>query len=195
MPGIDLYNDMINPSKYLLYSDPLGGLMDAHLDEKTVPAFVAAAEKLESLTTHPVHGYIYDTLAKLCRVLELKADMSVKLRAAYLSGDKKALAEMADKTIPECIARLDAFIEAMRHQWYYESKTFVFCNHEIRLGGLRLRLESTAMTVKAYLDGMVDKIEELEQPVLEFTPVRKESHVYPYICHNLWLPNSTVGQM
>lgn len=195
MPGIDLYNDMVNPSKYLLYNDPMGGLMDAHLDEKTVPAFVAAAEKLEPLASHPIHGYIYDTLAKLCRVLELKGDMSVKLREAYKAGDKAALAEMADKTIPECIARLDTFIAAMRYQWYYESKTFVFSNHELRLGGLRLRLESTAMRLKAYLAGETDKIEELEQPVLEFTPVRKESHVYPYICHNLWLPNATVGQM
>ena len=195
MPGVDLYNDMVNPSKYLLYNDPLGGIMDAHLDEKTVPAFVAAAEKLETLTWHPVHGYIYDTLAKLCRVLELKADMSVKLRAAYLAGDKETLAEMAEKVIPECIARLDAFITAMRHQWYYESKTFLFSNHEIRLGGLRLRLESAAMTVKAYLSGETDRIEELEQPVLEFTPVNKDSSYYPYICHNLWVPNATVGVM
>ena len=195
MPGIDLYNDMVNPSKYLLYNDPLGGIMDAHLDEKTAPAFVAAAEKLEPLATHPIHGYIYDNLAKLCRVLELKADMSVKLREAYKAGDRSALAEMAEKTIPECIARLDAFIASMRHQWYHESKTFVFSNHEIRLGGLRLRLESTVMRLKAYLAGEADSIEELEQPILEFIPVNKESHLAPYICYNIWRFNATVGEM
>lgn len=195
MPGIDLYNDMINPSKYLLYSDPMAGLMDAHLDENTVPSFVAAAEKLEKLASHPVHGYMYDNLAKLCRVLELKADMSLKLRNAYKAGDRQTLADMVDRVIPECIARLDTFIESMRYQWYHESKTFVFANHEIRLGGLRLRLESTAMTLKSYLAGDVERIEELEQPILEFTPLSKDSHKYPYICYNSWHSNSTVGVM
>ena len=196
MPGIDHSVNMINPSKYLLYNDPLGGIFDAHLVEGvTGKAFGENAERLEALASHEIHGYLFDTMAKLCRTLELKAELSVNIRNAYKANDREELERIADKVIPECIARLDTFIEAFRYQWYLENKTFVFANHETRLGGVRERLKSTAIRLGAYLDGSVENIEELEQPVLQFTKITEESPKYPYICHNLWKPNAVVGVM
>ena len=194
MPGVDISNEMINPSKYLLYNDPMAGLMDAHLvSGETGKAFGENAEKLEALADHPVHGYLYDTMAKLCRVLELKAELSLNIRNAYKNGNREMLAEAANDTIPECIKLLDKFIEAFRYQWYYENKPFVFANHEIRLGGLRERLFSTAIRIRMYLADDVECLEELEQPVLEFKEINPEKNTYPYFCHNLWQPNSVVG--
>ena len=196
MPNIDISDEMINPSKYLLYNDPIGGLMDAHLvPGETGKAFGENAEKLEALADHPIHGYLYDTMAKLCRVLEVKAELSLNIRNAYKEGDREVLAKAANDIIPECIERLEAFIEAFRYQWYYENKTFVFANHEIRLGGLKERLSSAAALLRSYLAGDIEKIEELEQPVLEFEKIDPESAKYPYICPNLWHRNSVVGVM
>ncbi len=196
MPNIDISDEMINPSKYLLYNDPIGGLMDAHLvSGETGKAFGENAEKLEALADHPVHGYLYDAMAKLCRVLEVKAELSLNIRNAYKEGDREVLAKAANDIIPECIERLEVFIEAFRYQWYYENKTFVFANHEIRLGGLKERLSSAAMLLRSYLAGDIEKIEELEQPMLEFKEINPEKNTYPYFCHNLWKPNSTVGVM
>lgn len=196
MPNIDISDEMINPSKYLLYNDPIGGLMDAHLvPGETGKAFGENAEKLEALADHPIHGYLYDTMAKLCRVLEVKAELSLNIRNAYKEGDREVLAKAANDIIPECIERLEAFIEAFRYQWYYENKTFVFANHEIRLGGLKERLSSAASLLRSYLAGDIEKIEELEQPVLEFEKIDPESAKYPYICPNLWHRNSVVGVM
>ena len=134
-------------------------------------------------------------MAKLCRVLELKAELSLNIRNAYKAGNKEVLAEAANDVIPECIERLDAFIEAFRYQWYYENKSFCFANHEIRLGGLRERLSSSALRIRMYLAGDIERLEELEQPILEFKEIAPEKNTYPYFCHNLWKPNSTVGVM
>jgi hypothetical protein len=187
---------MINPSKYLLYNDPLAGLMDAHfLPGETAKAFSENAVKLEALVDHSVHGYLYETMAKLCRVLELKAELSLDIRNAYKANDREALNKAANEIIPECITRLESFVEAFRRQWYYENKTFLFANQEIRLGGLKERLYSTAARINEYLAGEVEKIEELEQPVLEFKPRDPRKNTYPYFCHNLWEPNAVVGVM
>jgi hypothetical protein len=196
MPGIDISDEMINPSKYLLYNDPLAGLMDAHfLPGETAKAFSENAVKLEALADHSVHGYLYETMAKLCRVLELKAELSLDIRNAYKANDREALNKAANEIIPECITRLESFVEAFRRQWYYENKTFLFANQEIRLGGLKERLYSTAARINEYLAGEVEKIEELEQPVLEFKPRDPRKNTYPYFCHNLWEPNAVVGVM
>ena len=195
MPGVDA-KKMINPSKYLMYNDPLGGIFDFHLVEGvTGKTFGENAAKLEELTSHALHGYLYDTMAKLCRVLELKAELSVNIRNAYKANDREELKKIAEKIIPECIARLDAFIEAFRHQWYLENKTFVFANHETRLGGQRERLKSTALRLASYIAGEIEKIEELEQPVIPYVAVAEDSSRYPYLLHNLWSNSATVGVM
>jgi hypothetical protein len=174
----------------------MGGLMDAHLvPGETGKAFAENAKKLEALADHPVHGYLFDTMAKLCRVLEYKAELSYNIRMAYVNGNREVLAEMANDTIPDCLEELEKFIEAFRYQWYLENKTFCFANHEIRLGGLRERLNSAANQIRMYLADDVEKIEELEQPILEFAAIDPASPKYPYICPNLWQPNSTVGVM
>ena len=196
MPNIDISNEMINPSKYLLYNDPMGGIMDAHfIPGETGKAFGENAAKLEAYVDHPAHGYLYDTMAKLCRVLELKAELSLNIRNAYKNGNREILAEAANDIIPECIEKLNAFIEAFRYQWYYENKPFCFANHEIRLGGLRERLSASALRIRMYLAGDVERLEELEQPILEYKARDPKKNTDPYFCHNLWRPNSTVGVM
>ena len=194
MPDIDLSTEMINPSKYLLYNDPMAGLMDTHLvPGETDKAFGENAAKLEALAGHPVHGYLYDSMAKLCRVLELKAELSLNIRTAYKNNDREYLAKAASEIIPECIVRLEAFIEAFRFQWYHENKPFAFANQEIRLGGLKERLSASAKRIDSYLAGDIDRLEELEQPMLDFIKINPEKNTRRYICHNLWQPNSVVG--
>jgi len=196
MPGIDHSEEMVNPSKYLLYNDPLAGKFDFHLlPGVTGKAFGENAVKLSELASHPVHGYLYDTLYKLCRTLELKAELSVNIRNAYKANDREELKKIAEEIIPECIARLDAFIEAFRRQWNLENKPFAFANHEVRLGGQRERLKSTALRLKAYLAGELEKIDELLEPMLKYTEVAEDSPKYPYLLLNHWFTTSTVGVM
>ena len=173
---------LTNPCKYLLYNDPLEGLFDAHMDPLTVSEeYVKAEKRLLDLADHPTLGYIYTSLAALCHVLIRKSDFCVRLRNAYLAGDRNTLAALADE-VAVIVADLDDFLVKFREQWMAENKPYGFSVQEIRIGGLRARLLSTANRIKEYLSGAVSSIPELEEPVLPVSRIRDN----PYISHNCW---------
>lgn len=164
--------------KYLLFNDPLEGLLDLHVDPATAPAvYRANVEKLEKFASHARYGYLFENLAALCRVLTRKCDLSIRLRAAYRAGEKETLAAIAAE-IPQIVADLDDFLAVFRRQWYRENKTFGFSVQEIRIGGLRARLLSAKDRVEAYLAGEVARIEELEQEILPFHKTARRNTVY-----------------
>ena len=171
-----------NPCKYLLFNDPLEGLFDAHMDPATVSdEFAKAEEKLLALSEHPAFGYVYKTLASLCHVLVRKSDFCVRLRNAYLAGDRDTMKALADE-IAVIVADLDHFLATFRAQWMIENKPHGFSVQEVRVGGLRARLLSTADRIKEYLAGAVRSIPELEEPVLPAAKIGEN----PYISHNGW---------
>ncbi|MBR2370982.1 MAG: beta-N-acetylhexosaminidase [Clostridia bacterium] len=192
LPGaVEIVGRHPNPSRYLLYNDPLEGLFDRHLIPETVAnGFKEAARRLEAYCDNENFGYIYQTLASLCRLLAVKADLSERMRTAYCAGDRQALTEIKN-TIPEIIALLEDFINKFRTQWYLENKTFGLTNSELRLGGLKERLYSTKMRLESYLDGKIERIEELEQPSL---PI-KENSDRQYVNFQNWTATATVGVM
>ncbi len=159
-----------NPSKYLLYNDPLQGLMDLHLDPETAaPTYKKHTERLLALAEKaPKFAYVYRVLGLLSRVLELKCDFSYRLQKAYQAGDRAELARMADTEVPEIISRLEAYMVAYRDQWYRENKPFNLNVQEIRIGGLIERMRSAAYAITAYLNGKIPLIEELEAERLSF---------------------------
>lgn len=184
----------VNPSRYQFFNDPLEGLMDVHVNEKSDPEYYKkAADSLFALASDKNFGYIFDTLAKLCVVLESKCDLSIRMRNAYRAGDKAVLAEMASEEIPTLIIKLDNFLSAFRKQWYKENKTFGFGNQELRIGGLRARLASTADRLGSYVNGEISSIEELEKPVLSFNGHTYEEGENRYISHMIWSQIAAVG--
>ena len=160
-----------NPCKYLLFNDPLEGLLDAHMDPATVGDQYADAEKrLLAHADHPALGYIYTSLAALCRVLKRKSDFCVRLRNAYLAGDREKMSDLQSE-VAVIVADLDDFLAKFRAQWMAENKPYGFSVQEIRIGALRARLLSTADRIKEYLAGAVSSIPELEEPVLPISKI------------------------
>jgi hypothetical protein len=191
--GIQLGNP-VNPSRYQLFNDPLEGLMDVHCNPASDSAcYAKAAEKLAALTDNKDFGYIFDTLSKLCLVLKSKCDLGIRIRAAYKENDIKTLAAIASDEIPALVIKLDNFLAAFRKQWYKENKTFGFGTQEIRIGGLRARLLSTADRLNAYVNGEIESIEELEKPVLSFDGRNYEDGRVPYIRQMNWNQNASAG--
>ncbi len=195
LPGVVESREHVNPCKYMLYNDPIAGLLDRHVNPETDPAaFAANADRLLALADHPRWGYMYRSLGLLCRLLVRKCDLSIRIRAAYLAGDRATLAAIADE-IPAIIADLDAFTDAFRDAWERENKTFGFDVEELRLGGLRARLSSTIRRLNRYLDGTDARIEECEQPVLTYDCRREDDPTPRYISLNRWHLNATPGSI
>lgn len=158
-----------NPAKYLFFQDPLMGLFDYHVREDFGPFFADTAAKLHSLSERgSSKSYLFDVIAKLCDVLELKCDIGVRLKKAYDEQDREELAHLANETIPEILRRLEIYYRAFKDQWYRESRTGGFDVQDIRFGGLRQRLLTAQETVLDYLSGRISFIMELAQPRLPY---------------------------
>lgn len=184
----------VNPCRYQLFNDPLEGLCDAHCNPESDSVYYAkAADKLAALASNKDFGYIFDTLAKLCVVLKSKCDLGIRIRAAYKENDNTTLATIANEEIPALVIKLDNFLAAFRKQWYIENKTFGFGTQEIRIGGLRARLISTAERLNEYVNGEIEYIEELEKPVLSLNGKVYNEGENTYTRLMLWNLNASAG--
>ncbi len=162
-----------NPSKYLLYQDALLGMFDAHLrgvDTKTW--YADLAQKLAACQkTSPAHAKLFRYYELLALVLSQKADLGVRIKAAYDSGDMAALQTISQKTIPWILAHLRDMKDMRQDLWMESAKPFGYELMDIKLGGVLTRLESAQRRLNAYIAGAVTALEELEHPRLPFFQV------------------------
>ena len=94
----------------------------------------------------------------LMRKLELRG----ALEAAYDSGDRLALHELATTTIPAALTALYQVEGLFRQIWLARSKAFGLERIQIRFAGQAARLEELIVRIQEYLDGEIDSIEELD---------------------------------
>ena len=68
--------------------------------------------------------------------------------------------------IYEIIKKTEAFYCSFRAQWYLENKPHGFNVQDVRIGGVIMRLKNGKALLEEYLDGKIDRIEELEEELL-----------------------------
>ena len=165
-PLVDPNNNVSghNPSKYLMWQDVLTGLFDKNIEGLPMDAHYAAlAKDLEKAIGRNGRFdgmFRFNHLA--ARVLEIKCEMGLRLTAAYRAGDKNALRRFADEELPELLARSEALQEEHRRNWFALYKPFGWDVMDMRHGSLQARIKSAISEIKAYLDGTLERIEELE---------------------------------
>ena len=155
-----------NPEKYLLYCDPFMGQFDNRVKSGDAAGYADCAARLAVYADHAEYGYLFRSLRALCAFLSVKADLGIRTRAAYLSGDKKA-AKALCTDYDAALKQLDAFYAAYEQQWMHENKPQGFDVVDLRIGGQRQRLLHCRDRLLAYAEGQLDRIEELEEPVLD----------------------------
>ena len=95
-------------------------------------------------------------------LMENKADFGVRLTDAYKTDDRATLLPL----LLECdviIDKFKAFCNSYRKAWMYYNKPFGYEVHDIRYGGNIARFETAKIRISEYLNGSIDKIEELEE--------------------------------
>ena len=154
-----------NACTYLLHQDVLLGLFDRHQDPETYPQhFADVGRRLRAAgERNPRWQYLFDMLAADAEVLELKAAVGANLKAAYDSGDKATMRDIAENVLPEIARRMENFNRELRVHWLAENKVFgiEFC--ESALAGLCHRIGTAIVTIEEYLDGKTTFIPELEE--------------------------------
>ncbi len=173
--------------KYMLYNDPMMGLMDWDIEKANYgDKFKEDALTLEAIPENRF-SYLFDTQLRLARLLDKKTDLSRNIKTAYRKDKKDALRRIMEEDIPEIYDLIDEFLDAFRFQWHWVNKPFGFEIQDIRLGGLKQRLVTAAERLRQYLDEEVDRLEELEQPELPFS-CNPEKHTDYF---NSWRKSAT----
>ena len=107
------------------------------------------------------------------------------MRRAYEGGDRKALSELADRAL-EAASRVDEFRREMRRQWFAENRPFGWEVLDVRLGGVKARLESAHQRLTDFLEGRTARIEELEEPRLLLDERENPGHRTLPLSDNSW---------
>ena len=154
-------------SKYMLYNDCLGGILDCCVEggesdyyRRHAQTIAAAEEKAGE------YAYLFATQRTLCEVLSLKYELGAVVRKAYGKKDKTELKRIATTVYPQLLEKLDAFYAAFEKQWYFENKPFGFEVQDYRIGGLIHRVKHCASRLIDYADGKLDTLPELDEKLL-----------------------------
>lgn len=184
----DSAGKLVNPSKYLMWQDPLQGLFDVDAKKVDFRAhFSCQREKISRyLGKFPEYESTLRFYISLCDVLAEKADLGVRMKKFYDEGNAAALASIAKKDIPALLEKLDTMWKANRTLWFERHHAFGFDVLERRYGALSMRLKTAAYRIEEYLGGRIERIEELEEERLSAKP---ESPEVAY--HNDYLWTST----
>ena len=152
-----------NTSKWILWSDPILGTLDAHLTDDLPSHYRALAESLNQPTAdQPVRF-----AATTARAVAAKAELHLKARTAWKAGDHKELLRLKNEVLPECRQAIREMWQAHRTFWRQWHKPFGWEVIERRYAGLIARLES--------LDELLGDIlrnPQLPVPEWEFQPLR-----------------------
>ena len=179
-PSIEDKSAIVTPSKYTLYEDPLCSKFINHTEvvkddltkiyKDLSNYFYNKAKdcKDEALkATNEFYGVFGD-------VISLKWNLGLNIYNAYKNKDKDALKNIIDNQIEPLIPLVEKLKVARMEEWLITNKSFGFEVLDQRFGGIISRLYTTKLILKSYLDGKIDKIEELEEYRLPATHYREE---------------------
>ena len=181
-----------NPSKYMLYNDCFMGIFDSTVIGGEGKYYNALKKKLNEYKNHVEYGYLFQTQAALCSVLEYKYEIGVRTRKAYREKDTGAL-KILCKDYEKIIRQLKSFYKSFCEQWKKENKTFGLEVQQTRLGGLIYRMEACRSELSQYIEGKIDSIEELEQEILDIEG--KELLQHKSTVFNKWSQTVTVNNI
>jgi len=159
-----------NPSKCFLWQDPLLGLFDLYADKFDYEKhYSRLADRLsEAKSRSNLHSYIFTVPESLCRVLAVKTGIGNIIQKAYSDNDSDDLEHICHSVLPELYRLINQLRISHRKQWMFFNKPFGWEVLDIRYGGLLSRIDSSINRIDCYINGSIDKIDELEQEKLYF---------------------------
>ncbi|MEG1710722.1 MAG: beta-N-acetylhexosaminidase [Clostridia bacterium] len=156
-----------NPDKYMLYNDLFLGELDSTVADGDKDVYKTYAKTLKDCVKNSKWDYLFDSASALCEVLYIKYDLGVVTRKAYKEGDKEKLIDLAYKDYNLLIKRIENFYTKFKTLWSIENKPNGFDVQDIRLGGLLMRVKNCRERLLQYVDGAINKIDELEEELLD----------------------------
>lgn len=172
-----------NPSKWALYQDPLLGIFDKQLYQKSLTEVYTrlAVQFAEASEQNGRFGLLYKYYSTLAELLSIKTELGMKLYCAYQKNDIKTLESLSSHDLTLCVSLTEKLRLFRQELWMDSCKPQGYESIDIRLGGLLARLSSAKQRISRYVNGQLDSLEELEEDRLAFDPAQSE-----FFCSNLW---------
>ena len=154
--------------KPLFWQDIMEGLYDTHLFEKRMSDhYEAAAKAFAGKDSDEKWGYLYDYAFRVMDYLATKTYIAENLVPAYKSGDKELLRKIAEEYLPLLKEKTLATHKSHKNAWLRNNRVIGWANMDVRYGGVAARCDTAQMLILAYLNGEIQKLDELEEERLE----------------------------
>jgi hypothetical protein len=162
--------NVCNPGKFLLFQDPLMGIFDKHIEGLPMEAHYRALEARFARrgSKGAEMDFVFAAPEALVSVLAVKAELGLKLKAAYDAGDRKAIRRIRVRDLPRLSKRVEALRTIHRAEWHRICKPFGWETLDHRYGGLLSRIDTVGMRLDDWLAGRILRLEELEQERLTY---------------------------
>ncbi|MFH2068713.1 MAG: beta-N-acetylhexosaminidase [Candidatus Omnitrophota bacterium] len=159
---------IINPSKWLLWDDPLIGLCEPQQNGLSFRKYYAklAGDIKKAVAEDPLKRLLFP--AQLATVLTIKCDCRKNLVSAYKKRNKKELRRLLKEEVRPLLKEAKKLWLVHRQMWLDTYKPFGLEIIEIRYGGLILRLQELSLRLEQYLAGKINDIPEFETGLLKF---------------------------
>ena len=163
----------VNPSYQHLFNDILIGLMDKTLsgyDFKT--RYKNYVRALSELPNQGDLEWLFDIHRKLADILVSKCDIGPRLTTAYRENDHKALEKLCAE-LGDLFAKYSQFHILYGDIWHRTYKPFGWEPLDMDLANAEARTKWAHHRVEQFLNGDIEKIEELEAERFYFNEVKK----------------------
>lgn len=169
-PGVSKDNlHESHPSKFLLWQDVLLGLYDENI--RSLPLgqhYLNLASRMEEAKERNKNwSEMFSFYSQLARVLSVKAEFGIHLKAAYDRRDKQELTQLKDQ-LRLLRSMVDELRKLHRSLWFSSLKPFGWEVIDIRYGGILSRLDTVEYRLHSWLNGSISSIEELAEERLFF---------------------------
>jgi hexosaminidase len=160
----------VNPSRYLLWQNVLMGLFDQNIQGFAFDDYYGAlAERFgQAAKADGEFAPMFGLYEALCAVLAGKSELGLRLTDAYLQGDREGLRRLAEQDLPEVARRVRELRDLHRQRWHQIYKPFGWEVLDGRYGLLLGGIDTAIWRINEFLQGRIDRIEELEEERLPF---------------------------
>lgn len=153
--------------KTIFWQDIMEGFYDTHCFEKKMSEhYKMSRDVYKNARNDAKWGYLYDFAFCVFDYLAVKSKISEELVPAYKSNDRAMLKKIAEELLPQLKEKITAVHKVNKLAWFRNNKIFGWNKLDVRYSGLNGRCETAKELITAYLDGEIDKLDELEDPRL-----------------------------
>lgn len=153
-------NGAVRIGKGIIYSDLLLDTFRRDIDfDNVISTYNNSMNILNKYKDHENYSYYYSVFDAALH----KSEIMKNLRNAYDNDDREYLKKVCESDLQSLKEKYKTMYEEFKTRWLKHYKPQGFERYPARFGGMMLRFDYVAETIKKYLDGDIEKILELEE--------------------------------